>query len=217
MNTKEIEKYKKSLHLTKEQREILTGILLGDAHLETQNKGRTYRLKIEQSLEHRDYVEHLYQVFREWVLTPPNIRPVVTKGVLTQNYRFSTLSHGAFRFYAQQFYLNGKKRVPPIINRLLTPCSIAYWFMDDGSIKSRESKAILFNTQAFSSTDVEKLINVLQTKFGLNAKKRRQREGFQIYISGYSYERLYSIFKDHMIESMLYKLPQTWRTQLPKM
>lgn len=212
MNTKEIREYKKRLKLTGIQREILVGVLLGDAHLETQNNGRTYRLKIEQSLEHRDYVEHLYTVFREWVLTPPSTRSVVTRGVLTKNYRFSTLSHGAFRFYAQQFYLNGRKRVPEKIGRLITPRSIAYWFMDDGSIKSKESKGIIINTQSFSKSEVKILVNLLKTKFGLDSKLRRQREGFQIYISGFCFERFYAIVKDYIIDSMLYKLPHSWRT-----
>ncbi len=212
MNTKEIEKYKKSLHLTREQREILTGILLGDAHLETQNRGRTYRLKIEQSLEHREYVEHLYQVFREWVLTPPKIRSVVTNGVLTQNYRFSTLSHGAFRFYAHQFYSNGRKCVPKIIKRLLTYRSIAYWFMDDGSIKSKESKGIILNTQAYTKKEVKTLVNILLNKFGLMANLRRQKEGYQIYISGESYERFCEIVRPYIIKDMEYKLPPARRT-----
>ena len=42
------------MKLSREQREILVGILLGDAHLETQNRGRTYRLKVEHSLKEKE-------------------------------------------------------------------------------------------------------------------------------------------------------------------
>jgi hypothetical protein len=55
MNIKEIEEIKKNLKLTKKQRGIIVGLLLGDGHLETQNNGKTYRLKVEHSLEQKDY------------------------------------------------------------------------------------------------------------------------------------------------------------------
>jgi len=189
------------------QREILVGLLLGDAHLETQNYGRTYRMKVEQSIIHREYVEHLYQSFRKWVLTSPKIKSVAGNKQLTYNYRLQTVGHGAFRFYGQQFYCEKQKCVPRLINRLLTPRGIAYWFMDDGSMKSKESKGIIFNTQGYKKREVESLVAVLMTKFGLKAQTRRQKEGYQIYISGDSYERFCEIVKPYLIEAMHYKLP----------
>ncbi len=206
MNTKEIKEYKKRLKLNQEQREILIGILLGDAHLETQDNGRTYRLKIEQSIAHKDYVDHLYEKFREWVLTPPQVRTTVTKGVLTNNYRFQTLSHGAFRFYAHQFYKDGRKCIPRLIHRWLKPRSIAYWFMDDGSMKSSTSKGIILNTHSYTKGEVQKLIQCLNNKYRIDAWIRKQKDGNQIYISGRSFERFYEIVRTYIIESMLYKL-----------
>lgn len=217
MHKKDIEDYKKRLKLTKEQREIVIGLLLGDAHFETQNRGKTYRMKIEQSAIHRDYVDHLYQVFRKWVLTPPKTKSVVTRNKLTQNYRFQTVNHGAFRYYAHQFYCAHKKCVPKLINRMLTQRAIAYWFMDDGSIKSKESKGIIFNTQGYIKKDVERLVSVLKEKFSLKAKPRKQKEGYQIYISGDSYERFCNIVKPYLIKEMSYKLPPARLTSLPKM
>nr|NIQ06013.1 hypothetical protein [Candidatus Korarchaeota archaeon] len=49
MNTRTIREKKGRLALSKRQREILVGLLLGDGHLETQNNGRTFRLKVEHS------------------------------------------------------------------------------------------------------------------------------------------------------------------------
>ena len=62
MHSKAIEDYKKNLIFTQEQRETLVGVLLGDACLETQNRGRTYRVKFEQSAQHEAYVRHLVTV-----------------------------------------------------------------------------------------------------------------------------------------------------------
>ena len=71
MHSRELESKKSSLRLTRLQREVLVGIILGDAHLETRNNGRTYRVKFEYSAKQCEYVEHLYEIFKEWVLTSP--------------------------------------------------------------------------------------------------------------------------------------------------
>lgn len=212
MRSKEIESYKQKLKLSDNQREILVGTLLGDAHLESRDAGRTYRIKIEQSERHKDYVEHLYREFAEWVRTPPQAKSKERNRKGTVNWWFQTLSHSAFRFYAQQFYRNDKKYVPKLIHRWLTPKALAYWFMDDGSIKSKQSKALVLNTQCFELREVEHLCRVLKDKFLLDAKPRVQRDGYQIFISGRSYERLHELIGSYVVPSMQYKLPVTRKT-----
>src|ERR1700676_4668853 len=103
MRSRAIEDYKNTLELSPIQREALVGLLLGDACLETQNRGRTYRLKIEQCARQQAYIHHLYALFRAWVLTPAAARSKrASNGRVTTNLAFQTLSHSAFRFYAQQ-------------------------------------------------------------------------------------------------------------------
>lgn len=217
MRSREIENYKKSLKLTKEQRETLVGTLLGDGCLETQNEGKTYRLKIEQSARHRPYVEHLHELFKPWVRTGPRKRNrTASTGSETTSWGFNTLSHAAFRFYAHQYYADGVKQVPKLIHRWLTRRGLAYWFMDDGSMKSSQSKGVILNTQGFDRAGVERLIEVLCSRFELEAKRRRQKDGDQIYISGRSFERFSNLIDSFLIPSMRYKLPQPRRTHLPK-
>lgn len=212
MNSKALDELKSNLALSEEQREVLIGLLLGDSCLETQNGGQTYRLKVEQSARHQAYVEHLYAIFREWVLGSPRLKQVSSRGHMSQNVTFQTISHGAFRFYAQQFYHEGRKRVPKLIHRWLTPRAMAYWFMDDGSIKSKQSKGVIFNTQAFQRKDVERLCLAMSQLFGLKAWPRKQRDGLQIYISGKSFDLFRSIIEPYVIPEMRYKLPSPRRT-----
>ncbi|NIA11483.1 MAG: hypothetical protein GWP10_17595 [Nitrospiraceae bacterium] len=206
MNSNKIKEFKKHLKLTDFQRQVLVGILLGDASLETQNKGRTYRLKIEQSEKHIEYLMHLYRVFKGWCLSLPHKRDVERNGKISVNFAFSTVSHGAFRFYAQQFYKNGKKKVPSLIGKIFTSVSLAYWFMDDGSRKSRQSKGIIFNTQGFSKEDVNILINLLKDRYDLDAWLRKQKEGYQIYTSGKSFEVFKFIVLPYVVDNIKYKL-----------
>lgn len=207
-----IEEPKKRLKLRREQREVIVGILLGDAHLETQNRGRTYRLKIEHPIRQREYVMHLYEIFRDWVLTPPRIcirkreTPAGTRQYTMID--FATVSHGSFRFYAHQFYRDAKKAVPKLIHRWLTPRALAYWFMDDGSIKWRHSRAIIMNTQGFERRDVERLAQVLREKYALETYLRKTKDGYQLCISGRSLERFVELIAPYLHESMCYKLPR---------
>lgn len=212
MRSKELEEYKKQLKLNGEQREVLIGILLGDAHLETQNGGKTYRLKIEQSENHREYVSHLYRLFEDWVRTPPQLKQVSSRGHQSCNWWFQTLSHEAFRFYAHQFVRDGKKIVPKLIHRWLTPKALAFWYMDDGSVKSEESKGAIFNTQGFQLVEIERLCLVLNDVFELQAKPRKQKDGYQIYVSGKSFEVFSHLVAPYLIEEMRYKLPRPRQT-----
>lgn len=217
MHSRAIEQYKRGLQLSGTHHEILVGLLLGDACLETQNGGRTYRLKIEQSARHEAYVHHIYSLFGEWVLTPPRRRVRrASNGTLSINWAFQTVSHEAFQPYGLQFYAGGRKKVPELISDWLGPRAFAYWYMDDGSMKSRESKGVLLNTQAFLLAEVERLIEVLQAQLGLRATVRHQSDGLQIYVAGSSYEEFRSLIEPYVLEEMRYKVPQARRTQLPK-
>lgn len=195
MNTKEIREYKKTLELNDIQGSILVGTLLGDGHLETQDKGKTYRLKLEHQIGQRDYLEWIYDQFKEWV--PGGIRSRVKKNgygyVL-----FDTYSHGAFRFYAQQFYPNGKKEIPKLFNKLLDPMVLAIWFMDDGSWKSDKHKTFIIHTLGYSKKDLELVQKVLKKKFGLETSLHAQKGKYwRLYIKSESAEKFRNLIEPY--------------------
>lgn len=216
IKSNKMEEYKKSLKLTQLQREMIVGVLLGDAHLESQNNGRTYRMKIEQSIAHKDYGLHLYEHFKDWILTPPKERLVVRGCKKSTNIQFQTISHPSLRFYGHQFYPNGVKMVPKLIHRWLSPMALTYWFMDDGSIKSKEGKGLILNTQSFSPSDIDRLLLVLRTRYGLLCSPQNKKNGQrQIDISGRSREIFEEIVTPHIVDSMRYKLSRNL-TRMPK-
>ena len=205
------------LKLTSIQKEVLHGTLLGDACLEWSRDRQKARIKFEQSSKHRDYLFHLYELFRPFVSQAPSVRiRKCSTGVDCESYVFQTVKHGCFRFFGQQYLSESSKAVPKLIHRWVTPRSFAYWFMDDGSIKSLESKGVVLNTQGFDSLGVDRLIEALRSRFNLIASRRRQRDGLQIYISGKSYDRLVELLDPYVVESMRYKIPPKRRTKMPK-
>ena len=217
---KELIEKKKNLKLTLLQKKILPGILLGDAFLETQDNGKTYRLHVYQSEKHKEYVYHLYDIFKPWCVSKPKIihrtyNTGVYKNKKATMISFKTISSGSFRFYAHIFInknsscskKNLTKKVPKLIHRWLNPISLAYWYMDDGGIKDKKSKSVYFHTQGFSLNEVKLLCEILHWKFHLIAKPVKKKEKYQIYISSKSYTTLKTLIYPYLLKEMVYKFP----------
>ena len=206
MKTKEIKTYKENLLLSKKQRDILVGLILGDGHLETQNKGRTYRLRIEHCPKQKEYFDWIYENFKGWVNNPSIIRKRISFGKNIETYYFHTYSSGRFRFYGQQFYPNGKKIIPKIIEKIITPLSLAVWFMDAGSIKSKQHKTFLIHTYGYSKNDLELIKKVLEKKFNIKVGLQKQYEEWRLYIYSESAENFKNLISPYILPSMQYKL-----------
>ena len=193
------------LKISSRQKEIIIGKLLGDGHLETAN-GKTYRLKIEHSFNQCAYVDWLYQEIKSMASAEPKLKLQIVNGVEYKKYWFNTHYSGSFRFYAQQFYQSKQKVAPKLIGRWLTPLVLAVWFMDDGSIKSKECQGKILNTQAFDAVSLERLQKAIHKNFRIQTSLRKQKEGFQIYILAGEIEKLRQTIGKYALPSMQYKL-----------
>ena len=109
--------------LSKIQKEILIGTLLGDASMQAMKGNQQSNVKFEQKIGQLDYINHLYEIFKDWVGTPPTIRNIKGGGAKDrQSVWFRTYRHPSFTFYKNIFYKKdnqGKqyKVVPKLIRR----------------------------------------------------------------------------------------------------
>ena len=205
MNTLALRKQKASLAMTDRQKQILVGMLLGDAHLERQTGALTARLKIEHSETQAAYVDWKYQEWRDWVRTPPKARVRHNRlGTSSTNVGFTTLSHVEFERFRLAFYRNRRKVIPEDLE--LTPLSMAVWFMDDGSKKSSQCRGLYLNTQSFTESEVMLLQKVLRRDVGVQTTVRKQRDGLQIYIPAPSAPAVAAYITNDLLPSMRYKL-----------
>nr|YP_009649328.1 LAGLIDADG type 2 homing endonuclease [Rhizopogon vinicolor]QDA23243.1 LAGLIDADG type 2 homing endonuclease [Rhizopogon vinicolor] len=181
-NSKLMREYKASLFsLNKNQYEASIDLMLGDASLQTQNKGKSYRMKFEWGNKQLAYSTHVFNLFDEWVLSVPHKKERYSpKGNLVINWGFQTISHNAFNFLAELFINNNKKSVKiNLIKNHLTARGLAYWFMDDGgkldyNLNSKNTSVVL-NTQSFSDSEVSQMIKELNDKFRLNCNIRENK------------------------------------------
>ena len=67
-------------------------------------------MKFEQKLE--VYIAHLYEIFKDWVGTPPRIRNISGGGAKNrQSFWFRTYRHDAFTLYKKEFYKTDLSRL----------------------------------------------------------------------------------------------------------
>lgn len=216
MRSNVIERYKATLQLTKKQKMIVIGLMLGDGHLETQNQGKSYRLKVEQTEKRSWYINWLYTHFQKWVLTPPRVKTKKRNERITQSISFQTLSHPSFNFFAKEFYSVKTKKIPASIRTILSPLAMAVWFMDDGSLKSKHHRALILNTHCFTHDDLVLIQETFLKKYGLQAGIRKQREGSQLIFTEPSASRFAAIIWPELLPEFRYKLGKIGLTQLPK-
>ena len=216
-NSTKLKEYKDSLiELSIEQKEAIIGLMLGDASLQSQNKGKTYRIKFEWGDKNKAYVLHVFNLFDEWVLSQPHKKERLSpKGNLVINWGFQTFSHKAFNYLAELFLLDkgGKKGISEnLVLDHLTPRGLAYWFMDDGGKldynKNSKNRSVVLNTHSFTDLEVEKMSDQISDKFYLLCEVRSNKNKKIIVIKDTSYPRFYQLINPYLLEEMKYKLPK---------
>lgn len=197
---------KKEFTINQRQRSILTGLLLGDGHLEAVTRDRTYRLKVEHSLKQKEYVDWLYGEFADFIRNEPYTKIKSLNGKQFPSCGFTTCSSGLFRFYAQQFYVGRKKIIPKLFAKLIDPLALAIWFMDDGSFKSIHHHTYIIHSVGYTKSDLEAVKKVLEKKFGIKVALHKQYDRWRIYFLSETADEFKKLIEPYMIPSMKYKL-----------
>ena len=151
----------KTLSLRQDQ--IITGLLLGDGHLEKRVITHNAILRVERSIKDKLYLMDNFNEFKSFCASEPYIRR-------KDNLEFISFRTRSVELFNNFHYLWYKNKIKVIPNNLaLTPLICAIWFCDDGFIyKNRKKIAIRFSTQSFSEIEVKKLCKQLNTILDVN-------------------------------------------------
>src|SRR3990167_3753425 len=190
--------------LSQRQREILIGTLLGDAHLE--KNGQYSRLRVDHYEKHKDYIYWLANEFLPFSLEPRQVFDFDKRNSKTYSrWHFSTRSLPIFDEFREMFYLNGKKIVPKSISKLLTPLSLAIWYMDDG-FRRKDSKGFYLCTSSYTQEEHKVLQEVLFKRFMILTKVHHQREYLRMFIPSASANTFNGLIKPYVLPDLNYKL-----------
>lgn len=187
--------------LTKEQKEIIYGSMLGDMSI--YKTAKLYRFAIGQGGNHEEYFDHLTSIFNNVI------------GKISKCKRFDKRTKKFYnkftvRFLAsieyKKFYdlmiIGERKTITRNWANLLTARSIAYWFMDDGS------RDCIFATNCFSKSEIEILKDTIKDKFNIDSeiKKICNKEQWVLHIKFQDQRKFNNLIRPYIIPSMEYKL-----------
>jgi recombination protein RecA len=182
--------------LAEAQRSIIVGCLLGDGAMRCKANAL---LEVNHASSQRDYVDWKYHQLTDLCGTPPKIRQGNGRRIA---YRFTTLSLPRLTPLYREFY-NGKHKVVPE-SLVLTPLTLAVWFMDDGC---KTHRALYLNTQQFDVGSQRRLVELLREQWGLASTLNRDKKYFRMRIAVSSVGRFRDIIAPHLLEQFEYKLP----------
>jgi len=197
---------KSQFSLSDELRQIIVGLLLGDAN--AQKQGVNARLRFGQGVVHLEYLMHLYELFKTYCSMEPKFsNSILDKSTrkIHRSIHFNTFSLPCFNPLYEDFYVDGSKVVPQNIGELLTPLGLSYWIADDGGF-NKLYRAVVLSTQSFSLEEVKLLVNVLNKKFGLNCTINKKGAHFVIRIPSKSLPLLQALLAPHMPSMMRHKI-----------
>ena len=182
----------KQLSLTYLEKDIITGCLLGDGTLT--KAGRHYRLRIEHADACKEYVEWKFQLLK---------RLCVTRAQYVSSHhswRFGTVGHPEMTVLRNLWYCP-VKRVPADV--VLTPLSLAIWFMDDGT---RHRDTVDISVHSFSDTCIIYLQYQLLS-LGIQTTVNSDGKGKRLYVLKKCYTDFKGLVNPYIVECMKYKLP----------
>ena len=193
--------------MIKRKQEILFGLLLGNASLQSYTGGKTWRIRFSQA--NVDYLFHLYSVFEEHVKTPPK-ESISDSGHI--KWTFNTTVDPLGLKFSKLFYKKNKrkKKMPSRkdLELYLSPIGLAYWFMDNGSLKSNAIKCVSYYlcTDCFNLDELKVIREVFKEKYDIDINFHKQRSNYRVYIPKRESKKFYNLIEKHVYISLRYKL-----------
>ncbi|XP_024016464.1 pentatricopeptide repeat-containing protein At2g15820, chloroplastic [Eutrema salsugineum] len=183
-----------SMKLSKEQREVLVGLLLGGLQIESDKEMKSHKIKFEfrdNSQAHVILRQHIHDQFREWLAPSSDLQEDIP-------FNFSSVSHSYFGFYAEHFWPKGRSEIPKLIHRWLSPHSLAYWYMYSGFKTS--SGDIILRLKG-SLEGVEKVVKALRGK-SMECRVKKKGKVFWIGLQGTNSAWFWKLIEPHVLEEM---------------
>lgn len=196
--------------LTEKQKAIIIGNVLGDGGIYNCRypKGNSSQFYIKQCEKYKDYIFWLFDELKNICPSVPKCKKVYKHWYFYSRY-LENLTE-----IQKTFYQNRKKVIPNNIKEwLMSPLSLAVWYMDDGSLdyRPKDHYNFSFSTNAFSVEENYLLVNALKENFGIIATVQtplcRGKRYPEIYIGVAGRDKFLSLVKPYVLDCFSHKIP----------
>ena len=183
---------------------FICGKLLGDGCI-TKQERRKPRFQFMHRTEDFGWANHCYEQLKNYIpLNPPTYRKVIDVRLRTgysESFIVQSRTHEVITQLYRQWYPTGKKKLPfDFIKSYLDERALAWWYQDDGHLKTVNGiiTKIILSTDSFSPEENSGLIKLLYKKFQL----RFQIDGQNRLIL---YDQFQIIYFLHLVSPWLHK------------
>lgn len=195
------------MKLSSIQKDILIGTILGDGYLQKTGE-KNARLRLEHGFRQKEYlfwkVKNLQQFFQGKPKYLERVHPITKR-----TYHYWRHQSQALPFLGKLqkiFYRDGKKIIPENIEKLLTPRSVAVWYMDDGYYYERDHCSYIYLGNV-KKEEAELIKDAFMKKFNLTTRILVKKKGFAVYFPPQEVRKLKKIIQDYVLNQFNYKLP----------
>jgi len=194
------------MKLTKKQKSILLGMVLGDGYLQATGK-KNARLRLEHGIKQKDYldwkVKNFPKLFQGKIKKINRLHPVSKK--VYSYARHQSNSTPIFGRLRSIFYVDGSKLIPEYVVENLDVLALAVWYMDDGYYYKRDKDAYIY----IGNVDKQSAINAKDAigKFDIQVKIKSKKKGFALYFRPSETLKLSMLIRAYILPEFRYKLP----------
>ena len=200
-------------NLTKREKQIIYGTLLGDGSLTPSTTG--YNLSLTHGLNQKEYLQWKINNLSTIIHTSYN---TYTKGNYNQA-SVKSIYHPFLSKIRNLLYENNSRKVNLKFLNKINSLGLSVFYLDDGSFnKNYNSRQITLSTEGFGKKGSELISDWLLSKFNIPStileytqKKHgyssKQKQQFRLTINRNESLKMFSIIKEHIPKCMFYKLP----------
>jgi hypothetical protein len=194
---------RRDMDLNPIQREVLTGKLLGDGSMFSEGRSIVWG----HSEAQREYSNWTAECIG--MLAHPT-EAFATSGYGSEMSRRRTVNSDLVKSLTAEFSTQEGKQVPADI--ALTPISLAFWYMDDGSLSHDDGQIdrACFAVCSFNQQSVINLVTAM-AKLGLKAVIQGEPGRFRLRLNATDAELFFLMVAPYIHPSMQYKLPARYR------
>lgn len=204
--------------LTKIQKQVLVGCLLGDSCL---NKRQLSSLSIVHSIKQKELLDYeksclfsLFETYRKTKNSRHSFKYLKSIGNIIKYTSKETKVLKEFNNFKyckiKSYYTKLNKE---LLEKYLTPISLAFFIMDDGSISSYNCKNsnkvnnyIYLHTEAFDFETQQLILDILENKFKINGSICKSKKYYYLAFDSKNSNKIINLVKDYIHPSMLYKV-----------
>jgi intein/homing endonuclease len=185
------------------QESILIGKMIGDGSLSMSNS-----IDFGHKKDHEEYVDYTLSALGDFAGNKQKDQ-VSGYGTIMSRAK-SKAGVGIKRLFNN--WVGDKKEIP--IDIKLDPISVAFWYMDDGSLMhdDKQSDRAMFSTCNFSEKSVDNLISALRRCLGITGvKSYTDKKYWRIRINKDSAKLMFDKISPYICDCMKYKLPDEYK------